>query len=154
MKMGKPTLDIGEALLLACNRIIEFNGRSRRSEYWWTRLVVFIINLAATPFIGWIFSVAMIPLTFRRLHDGGHSGWWWGFGFIYKFVAVIYCVWDLIVWSITTGNDDAWTLLLHLPKYGLVWIIYLIYKVVYFVLLCMDSDPGTNQYGVSPKYGE
>lgn len=39
-----PQLSIGEALKAACNKIFQFNGRSRRSEFWWTALVVLIIN--------------------------------------------------------------------------------------------------------------
>jgi len=150
--IGKPTLDIGEALLQACSKVIEFQGRSRRSEYWWTRLVVFIINLAATPFIGWIFSIAMIPLTFRRLHDAGHSGWWWGIGYIYKTLALIYCMFDLIYWAAVSQVDDMWTVLGHLTKYGLLFLIYVIYQVVFLVMLCADSEPGRNKYGTSPKY--
>lgn len=151
-RFAKPTLDIGEALLQACNKVIEFNGRSRRSEYWWTRFVVFIINLAATPFIGWIFSVAMIPLTFRRLHDAGHSGWWWGVGFLYKWLVLAYVIFDVIYWAVTTEADDPVVVLMHLSKYALLLIIYLIYKVIFIVMLCADSEPGTNRYGESPKY--
>ncbi len=151
-RFAKPTLDIGEALLQACNKVIEFNGRSRRSEYWWTRFVVFIINLAATPFIGWIFSVAMIPLTFRRLHDAGHSGWWWGVGFLYKWLVLAYVIFDVIYWAVTTEADDPMVVLMHLSKYVLLFIIYVIYKVIFIVMLCADSEPGANRYGESPKY--
>ena len=151
-KLAKPTLDIGEALLQACSKIVEFQGRSRRSEYWWTRFVVFIINFAATPLVGWIFSVAMIPQTFRRLHDSGHSGWWWGFGFIYKWLALAYCISDLIYWAVTTETDDGLTILLHLTKYGLLFFIYVVYQIILIVMLCADSEPGTNKYGESPKY--
>ena len=151
-RFAKPTLDIGEALLQACNKVIESNGRSRRSEYWWTRIVVFIINLAATPFIGWIFSVAMIPLTFRRLHDAGHSGWWWGVGFLYKWLVLAYVIFDVIYWAVTTEADDPMVVLMHLSKYVLLFIIYVIYKVIFIVMLCADSEPGTNRYGESPKY--
>lgn len=151
-RLTKPTLDIGEALLQACNKVIEFNGRSRRSEYWWTRFVVFIINVAATPFVGWIFSVAMIPLTFRRLHDSGHSGWWWGFGFLYKWFALAYVIFDIIYWAVTTNTDDGLSILLHLTKYGLLFIVYVIYQLILIVILCADSEPRTNRYGESPKY--
>lgn len=151
-RLAKPTLDIGEALLQACNNVIEFNGRSRRSEYWWTRFVVFIINIAATPFVGWIFNVAMIPLTFRRLHDGGHSGWWWGVGFLYKWLVLAYVIFDVIYWAVTTEADDAMVILLHLSKYALLFFIYVIYKVIFIVMLCNDSQLGKNRYGESPKY--
>lgn len=77
-----PQLSIGEALKAACNKIFQFNGRSRRSEFWWTALVVLIINAITQDTISWLMYLLMIPITFRRLHDTGRSGWWWGAGII------------------------------------------------------------------------
>ena len=76
-----PQLSLSEALKEATSKVTQFTGRARRSEYWWTYLVVFILNLLLswTPILGGIVSfvlgLAMIPLTFRRLHDTGRSGW-------------------------------------------------------------------------------
>ena len=72
-----PQLSIGEALKAACNKIFQFNGRSRRSEFWWTALVVIIICAITHDTISWLLNLLMIPITFRRLHDTGRSGWWW-----------------------------------------------------------------------------
>lgn len=77
-----PQLSIGEALKAACNKIFQFNGRSRRSEFWWTALVVIIICAITHDTISWLLNLLMIPITFRRLHDTGRSGWWWGAGII------------------------------------------------------------------------
>ena len=77
-----PQLSIGEALKAACNKIFQFNGRSRRSEFWWTALVVIIICAITHDTISWLMNLLMIPITFRRLHDTGRSGWWWGAGII------------------------------------------------------------------------
>lgn len=62
-----PQLSIGEALKAACNKIFQFNGRSRRSEFWWTALVVLIINAITQDTISWLMYLLMIPITFRRL---------------------------------------------------------------------------------------
>lgn len=75
-----PQLSIGEALKAACNKIFQFNGRSRRSEFWWTALVVIIICAITHDTISWLLNLLMIPITFRRLHNTGRSGWWWGAG--------------------------------------------------------------------------
>ena len=75
-----PQRSIGEALKAACNKIFQFNGRSRRSEFWWTALVVIIICAITHDTISWLMNLLMIPITFRRLHDTGRSGWWWGAG--------------------------------------------------------------------------
>ena len=71
-----PQLSIGEALKAACNKIFQFNGRSRRSEFWWTALVVLIINAITQDTISWLMYLLMIPITFRRLHDTDRSAWW------------------------------------------------------------------------------
>ena len=82
-KNALPQLKFGEAVKLAWSKATRFNGRSRRSEFWWTYLAVFLVTLIVSfiPIIGNIISVlfglAIIPLTFRRLHDTGRSGWWW-----------------------------------------------------------------------------
>lgn len=67
-----------------------FSGRTRRSGYWYAVLANFlvalalsIIVLAVDPF-GFIVNLyelaVLIPstaLAVRRLHDTGHSGWWY-----------------------------------------------------------------------------
>jgi uncharacterized membrane protein YhaH (DUF805 family) len=55
-----------------------FEGRAKRSEYWWFWLVVFALSYI--PFIGIIISLgALIPsiaVGVRRMHDVNKSGWW------------------------------------------------------------------------------
>lgn len=77
-----PTLNFGDAIVQAANHIVRFNGRARRSEYWWTQLLVFGISFFLTPMGGLIAELVLVPLTFRRLHDTGKSGWWWSVGAI------------------------------------------------------------------------
>lgn len=72
-----PQLSFSEAFNNVTSKIFQFTGRSRRSEYWWTMALVYLLNIILTPFLGVFLSIATIPLTFRRLHDTGRSGWWW-----------------------------------------------------------------------------
>ena len=53
-----PQLSIGEALKAACNKIFQFNGRSRRSEFWWTALVVIIICAITHDTISWLLNLS------------------------------------------------------------------------------------------------
>ena len=96
----------------ALKKYAQFEGRSRRSEYWLFVLVNFLIGLI--PYIGWLWSlVVLVPgiaVVVRRLHDTGRSGW----NYLWVF----------------------------LPVVG--WIIL-------FIFMCMDSQPGANQYGYNPK---
>lgn len=115
--------------LLAWRRYAEFNGRSRRKEYWMFALFncligwsLFIAGLLLKEseigviFLGsyWIYSLAAltpaIAVYVRRMHDTGRSGWWW-----------------------------------------LIALIPLVGGVILIVLLATDSEPGTNKYGPNPK---
>lgn len=104
-----------------------FEGRARRSEYWYFVLFNFIITLSAYivsilliffgGFILWffipIFSLAtLIPslaVQVRRLHDVNKSGWW---------------------------------LLIALIPFG---------AIVLLIFYCTEGDRGSNQYGSDPK---
>lgn len=151
-----PMLGIAEALKAAGNKIFQFTGRSRRSEYWWTFLVVFLANFVLTPFGAFALSLLTIPLTFRRLHDTGHSGWWWGGLALLKVVLFVVFVYDalrLSLYPVAAGFDDTGIIVFLLGKYILLVVLVVVYKIVLIVMLCIDSDPEPNRYGVSPKYG-
>ena len=113
-----------------------FNGRARRSEYWYFALMNFIIIIGiyilmaiaiATSrsaivggvFIGLVIVFALatlipsIAVLVRRLHDIGKSGWWY-------FISLV-------------------------PFIGGIWLL---------VLMCTDSQVGSNEYGLNPKTGE
>ena len=54
--IAKPQLGFTEANQLVASRLTDFNGRSRRSEYWWTML----------SFIICIFLISMLVLSLWR----------------------------------------------------------------------------------------
>jgi len=130
--------------LMVWRKYAEFDGRSRRTEYWMFVLFNFLAILVLCVVggvglalidkgsgaggvlfipLGIYILAAMIPsiaVAVRRLHDSGKSGW----------------------------------LLLLLMVLGIIPIIGFIASVVQIVLMCQDSDPGMNQYGPNPKYRE
>ena len=77
-------------------RAFDFEGRSRRSEYWYFVLFYYIISIGLLFFetsflgrnelyfsLGWLTTpfalLSLIPsvsVSIRRLHDTGRSGWW------------------------------------------------------------------------------
>jgi uncharacterized membrane protein YhaH (DUF805 family) len=99
-----------------------FEGRARRSEYWYFVLVNIIISIIlglidsviGISILGSIYSLAVlvpsIAVAVRRLHDVGKSGWY----FLLIFFLVI----------------------------GWIWL---------FVLYCKEGDTGPNEYGADPK---
>lgn len=66
----------------------DFEGRARRSEFWYFALISFIIGIALTylgvsmnfPQLGNIYSLAVllpnIGVAIRRMHDVDKSGWY------------------------------------------------------------------------------
>ncbi len=115
--------------ILAFKKYAQFQGRSRRSEYWYFILFNIIFAFVATgldrslnltmsnavygPVYGIYSLIVFIPglaLTIRRLHDVGKSGWYF--------------------------------LIILIPLVGAIWFI---------VLMATDSIPGQNKYGENPK---
>ncbi len=115
---------IWQNFTLALSRYFDFNGRSRRAEFWGFILISTLIGAAASAWDSFLFDsevienvaevlffVPTIAVAARRLHDTGRSGWW-----------------QLIIF---TG----------------IGIIPLIFWY------CQDSDASPNKWGSSPKYG-
>lgn len=155
----KPTLGFSEAITTALNRFLDIEGRSRRSEYWWSMLVIIIAGLIIKPVIGKFFYNLFLlgmrtPLSIRRLHDIGRSGWWWGVYLIYYIGSIIYVLFML---NNATG---------HLTLYSIIeiyqatddfeytgWVAAeLFYNFILFIFFCLDSEKDRNKYGESPKY--
>ena len=92
-----------------------FNGRARRSEFWWFVLFNFILSLVASiidrllisimgfGFVGIIVTLGLlvpgIAVSVRRLHDIDRSGWW----LLLVFVPIIGAL-LLIYWEATEGT--------------------------------------------------
>lgn len=103
------------------NKYAQFDGRARRSEYWYFMLFNILISLGIgivgvlldLSFLSMIYSVAIfvpgVAVAVRRLHDTGRSGLW-----------------------------------------VLIGLIPLIGVIVLIVFLVEDSKPA-NQYGPNPK---
>ena len=175
-----PALELTEALRRAANNIVRLKGRARRSEFWWTILAVHLVYVLLTPIsllggllllpVGILLPLATIPLACRRLHDGGHSGWWLG-GFVLLVAAFAgMCLYDLasaFLWA--AGMETAYTeytfvsdgtlwpfpitdSLFGLARYMLFLGLLAAYQVVLIFFFCTDSQPGPNRYGPSPKY--
>ena len=150
-----PSLAFSDAINAAINKIFQFQGRSRRSEFWWTQLLVYLVSLVLTPIVGCLLDLLTRPLTFRRLHDTGRSGWWWGVGALLKLSFTIFLSYDLIMTVVNANNlheyADQLIIILFL-KYGIFTIIISTYQILLLVLYCIDSEQFENKYGASPKY--
>ena len=146
--MQYESLNFSEAVKRATNRIFQISGRARRSEYWWTMLLVIIVSMAV-PFAAIILSILTIPLTFRRLHDTGRSGWWWGIRFVGYFIFICLFIGDIM----NILAEPSMYLVYNLLLKQLLWMIgFTIYHIVFIIILCLDGEQETNEYGESEKY--
>ena len=150
-------LGFSEAINAAASKIFQIKGRSRRSEFWWTHMIVYITTVTLTPFVGSILSILTIPLKIRRLHDTGRSGWWWGVGALIKVFLFISLFYDAVMLAIN-GYDvtEYETIFMNtlVLKYILIVMCIGIYDIIFLILCCFDSEPTENKYGPSPKYIE
>lgn len=161
-----PQLGFGEALSLAFSRITDMKGRSRRSEFWWTYLVVFLGSfiLSFIPYLGTLVSIAcllfMVPLMLRRMHDGGH-----GNGLVYTYVILNLLVTLLAFVALLTAPsaEDLLTGRYHdssgitmLVSGGLAIVLTIANWVIWIICVVFwaQDSQGPNQYGPSPKYPE
>jgi uncharacterized membrane protein YhaH (DUF805 family) len=117
-------MTLQEAVKAVLGKYADFSGRSRRSEYWYWGLAVFVAEIAvliirsAANGLGQVLYIALVLATIvpslavavRRLHDTGRSGW-----------------------------------------FVLIGLIPIIGWIVLIVFAAQDSAPGANAYGPSPK---
>ena len=166
----KPELGFGEALKLAFSRLWDFEGRSRRSEFWWFIFIFFVIKIIVNHLMQlWSVkadSVAecllmLIPLaiTIRRLHDSNKSGWWvhvsYVLGCLVQLIGVFTPVYDIVLRISNTTNPDKVLKIIQDPLfkgYTALSVIWVIASLIVVVFCFLDSNKTTNKYGDSPKY--
>jgi uncharacterized membrane protein YhaH (DUF805 family) len=111
-----------------------FRGRSRRSEYWFITLFLFLTNLAA----GFI-DLALMSGDIDRFIANGGGGI---VGLVWILVTLVPSL-AVLARRLHDTNKSAWWILIGLiPLAG---------GIVLLVFAVTDSDPGDNQYGPSPK---
>ena len=168
------SLDLLEAIQLASRRILDFKGRSRRSELWWWMLVVIIAKWVLSSFSSSLMISAIVAIiimffglaaTVRRLHDTGKSALWvyisYALGCMVQIFTATSTTMNKLVDEVTSGHftgraieeimengsDELFSLSAISIVSGIVALI-----VIFMCLL--DSSPYTNKYGESPKYIE
>lgn len=117
-----------EAYLCFWKNYFNFSGRARRSEYWFAYIVSFIVAFL-------LVNLAKLLLAFSEAA-----------GSFMLFVYSLYLL-ALIIPSISVSVRR-----LHDTGRSGVYIIFCLMPIIGIVLLLLDSQPGTNRYGVSTKY--
>ena len=113
-----------QAVETVFSKYADFSGRARRSEYWY----FFLFNVLV------YFVISLLGIFLQQWLINVLSG-------IYSFAVLIPTL--AVSWRRLhdTGRSGLWFLLTFIP----------IGQIVYIVFLCLDSQPGSNQYGPNPK---
>lgn len=144
-----------EWMLMPLRRYAEFNGRSRRKEYWMYVLLLVIVGFVIGAIEGGLGLTGMVgpygPLSallllativpsiavaVRRLHDTNRTGWW---------VLLPLVPYVLSVVLLTSGN---------LVLAGTLGMVGLVAAIVLLVFMVLEGTKGPNNYGPDPKAGE
>ena len=148
-----------EAVTSVFRNYANFNGRARRSEFWWFTLFSFLSQaiLNFVPFLGPIYALALLlpslAVTARRLHDTNRTAWW----MLLYLIPVLGFIVLLITALALLGSNafDPWQA--NEVEWGVIGILFLIWLFVsiaaWIALLVFQILPGTvgpNRYGPDP----
>ena len=141
-----------EWMLLPFRRYAEFNGRSRRREYWMFMLLNIIVGLVLFA----LFLIAGVP--FAALEDPGQLVTVFSGGLAIVF-AILATLWSLavIVPSIAVtirrlhDRDMSGWWYLGAIVAGLIPIVGFLASIALLVLLMLPGTPGPNRFGPDPK---
>ena len=156
-----PQLSFAEAVKLNFARITDFKGRSRRSELWWNYLVYTILTFCLSLLLGTNFifiaiisfflQLVIVPVTIRRMHDGGHSGIWVVAAVLLNVAANVYGFMNGFASLGDLSPEEVMSVISNPAFIGLT-LASMVVQTVIFIFAVMEGDKGENQYGASTKY--
>lgn len=158
-----PVLGFGEAIKTVFGKLTDFNGRARRSEFWWFVLLYVIVyliisaivkNPVASIVVQTILMLLSVAVTVRRLHDRGHSGWWVAASILLSLFSSVYTTSKGYLEAMNTVNPSTETMteMISDPLVLIPSVLSAIANITIFVFTLLDSDKEPNKYGDSPKY--
>lgn len=126
-------MGFGEAVGLFFKNYANFQGRSRRAEYWWPFLFIFLVGIVAQVLAG----------VFVAMGDAG--------AMIGGLVMIVYFLFALaiLIPSIAVGvrrlhdkNMTGWLMLIAIIPFG---------GLVLLIFFCLEGTQGPNKFGPDPK---
>jgi len=140
-------VSFGEAISLFFKRYVDFQGRSRRSEYWWVQLFNMIVGVVTlAPLYG-----SLIPAIINETEPeiGMVSMLLAGIGFLYSLAVIIPGI-ALFIRRLHDINQSGW-ILLALIVASIIPLIGLLAVIAMIVICVMPGTTGPNKYGPDPK---
>lgn len=128
MQIATP-VTFGEAIKLGFANYAKFTGRTRRREYFYFMLFLFILFMV----LSWFFLIPQEPFIFLSM----------GLFTIYFFVTFFPFLSSTVRRLHDTGRSGVYIFIGIIPIAGFFILLY---------FLCLDSEEGQNEYGPSVKY--
>jgi uncharacterized membrane protein YhaH (DUF805 family) len=133
-----------EAIQLFFSRYVDFQGRSRRSEYWWVALFNVIVFG-----VGAVLAVVVGGLDFETGEMGPAGYAIVGLLLLYSLGIIVPSI-ALFVRRLHDINQTGW-IYLGLVILGFVPLIGLLASIAQIVIACIPGTVGPNKYGPDPK---
>ena len=137
-------MGFGEAVRTFFQRYTDFQGRSRRSEYWWVALALFLFVIAASFLVGLLGGLAGGSLNAIGYLLVGVFG--------LAYLAIIVPSIALMVRRFHDLNQTGWLALVFILL-NFVPLVSLISSIGLLVWFAMPGTVGPNKYGADPKGG-
>lgn len=103
----------------------KFDGRARRTEYW----MFFLFNIIVAFLLGFLIGLIEVPAL--------------------SILSILYCFAVFVpILAVSVrrlhdiGKPWPWIFIALIPFVGGIWLL---------ILMCLDSQPGTNEFGENPK---
>ncbi len=145
-------MGMGEAFKTCMRKYADFNGRARRSEFWWFYLALFLIQL---PFqilflVGYV--AFFVDLASKADANGNVDASDLNFGALLGPGALILLVG--LAFALPTYAAEARRL--HDMGQSGLWVLlnFAGVGIVPLIMCIMDTQPGPNQWGPDPKQDE
>ena len=137
-------MGFGEAIRTFFQRYTDFQGRSRRSEYWWVVLAFFLAGIIVGALIGLL----------GGLGGGGMNaiGYLLSGLFGLAYLAVIIPSIALMVRRFHDLNQTGWLALVFILL-SIIPLIGFIVSIGWLIWFAMPGTVGPNKYGPDPKGG-
>jgi uncharacterized membrane protein YhaH (DUF805 family) len=111
----RPDMTFTESVSGCFSKAFVFKGRASRAEYWWFALFTLLVSIVAgiidqsaygepatvTAITNLVILFPSLAVNIRRLHDTGHSGWW------YLIILTIIGIIPYFIWMVSKGDDRA-----------------------------------------------
>jgi len=133
-----------EAIQLFFSRYVDFQGRSRRSEYWWVALFNVIVFG-----VGTVLAMVLGGVNFETGEMGPLAYVVFGLLGLYALGIIVPSI-ALFVRRLHDINQTGW-IYLGLFVLGFVPLIGLLASIAQIVIACIPGTVGTNKYGPDPK---